>query len=295
MRRRLHICAGRSGFDDDACLRYSGSCRGRGRGHGESRHVEVHIAFNKCGNLGSLREGDVFSVNKKEERSGGEENDRGSHDGPGHGAYVTAAFVVPEKAMMQLLQYRLYEDLRRGWRVIQPNLEQCGLLEIEYPGLKELCENEEHWTGHPVLQAATPDCRYKAIHSFLDHLRREMAIDAVVLDPAEEWDLKQRVQQNLRDPWAFDNDEIIRQSCLFVLPGSSGQEGPRDRNLTERSKLAQFLRSRKTWDLAADLAATDWEPFIRALVKVLNGNFLLLTKIAAVVKAAARLKTAKAA
>jgi ATP-dependent helicase YprA (DUF1998 family) len=183
-----------------------------------------------------------------------------------------------EKAMMQLLQYRLYEDLRRGWRVIQPNLEQCGLLEIEYPGLKELCENEGHWTEHPVLQAATPDCRYKAIHSFLDHLRREMAIDAAVLDPAEEWDLKQRVQQNLRDPWAFDNDEVIRQSCLFVLPGSSGQEGPRDRNLTERSKLAQFLRSRKTWDLAADLAATDWEPFIRALVKVLNGNFLLLTK-----------------
>ncbi len=51
-----------------------------------------------------------------------------------------------------------------------------------------------------------------------------------------------------------------------------------DRNLTERSKLAQFLSSRKTWNLAADLAATDREPFIRVLVKVLNGNFLLLTK-----------------
>ena len=155
--------------------------------------------------------------------------------------------------MTQLLAYRLYEDLRRGWRVIQPNLEQCGLLEIEYPGLKELCENEAKWAAHPVLQAASPECRYKVIYAFLDHLRREMAIDASVLDPAEEWDLRQRVQQNLRDPWAFDNDDIIRQSFLFVLPGTTGPEGFRDRTLGDRLKLGRFLRSRKTWDIQADI------------------------------------------
>jgi hypothetical protein len=183
-----------------------------------------------------------------------------------------------EKAMMRLLEYRLYEDLRRGWRVIQPNLEQCGLLEIEYPGLKELCENEDLWTVHPVLQQASPECRYKAIHAFLDHLRREMAIDVTVLDPAEEWDLRQRVQQNLRDPWAFDNDDVIRQSSLFVLPGATGAEGIRDKSLAEQSKLARFLRSRKTWETAGEISPGEWEPFIQALVKVLRGNFLLLTK-----------------
>jgi hypothetical protein len=183
-----------------------------------------------------------------------------------------------EKAMMRLLEYRLYEDLRRGWRVIQPNLEQCGLLQIEYPGLKELCENEELWTGHPVLQEASPERRYDAIHAFLDHLRREMAIDVSVLDPAEEWDLRQRVQQNLRDPWAFDNDDIIRQSSLFVLPKGAGAETIRDRSLAEQSKLARYLRSRQVWDIATDIAARDWEPFILVLVKILSGNFLLLTK-----------------
>ena len=57
-----------------------------------------------------------------------------------------------EKAMMQLLAYRLYEDLRRGWRVIQPNLEQCGLLEIEYPGLKELCETKANGPRIPYFR-----------------------------------------------------------------------------------------------------------------------------------------------
>lgn len=199
-------------------------------------------------------------------------------------AYAKAASDVDpgkttnERAMMRLLEYRLYEDLRRGWRVIQPNLEQCGLLGIEYPGLKELCGNEPLWAAHPVLQASSPDTRYKAVHTFLDHLRKEMAVDARVLDPAEEWELRQRVQQSLRDPWAFDNDDIIRQSTLFVLPGTAGPEAFRDRNLTENSLLGRYLRSRHTWDLAADIPSGEWPPFIESLVKVLKGNFLLLTK-----------------
>ena len=35
-----------------------------------------------------------------------------------------------QRAFEQLIEYRLYEDLRKGWRIVQPNLEQCGLLEI---------------------------------------------------------------------------------------------------------------------------------------------------------------------
>lgn len=183
-----------------------------------------------------------------------------------------------ERAMMRLLEYRLYEDLRRGWRVIQPNLEQCGLLGIDYPGLKELCSNDPVWATHPVLQAASPETRHKAVRTFLDQLRKEMAIDARVLDPSEEWELRQRVQQSLRDPWAFDNDDIIRQSTLFVLPGTPGPEGFRDRSLTENSLLARYLRSHHTWGTTTDISGGDWVQFIEALVKVLKGNFILLTK-----------------
>ncbi|NJM06308.1 DEAD/DEAH box helicase, partial [Candidatus Gracilibacteria bacterium] len=33
-----------------------------------------------------------------------------------------------EEALAAYLEYRVYEDLRRSWRITQPNLEQCGLL-----------------------------------------------------------------------------------------------------------------------------------------------------------------------
>ena len=36
----------------------------------------------------------------------------------------------------EITEYRLYEDLRRGWRVVQPNLEHVGLLRVGYRGWK---------------------------------------------------------------------------------------------------------------------------------------------------------------
>ena len=50
-----------------------------------------------------------------------------------------------EEAFEHLIEYRLYEDLKRGWRIVQPNLEQSGLLTIEYDGLKEHCNNQSAW------------------------------------------------------------------------------------------------------------------------------------------------------
>ena len=43
-----------------------------------------------------------------------------------------------QRALREVLEYRLYRDLRRGWRITAPNLEQCGLLEIRY-GLWKSC------------------------------------------------------------------------------------------------------------------------------------------------------------
>jgi len=41
-----------------------------------------------------------------------------------------------KRAFRDVLCYRLYRDLKRGWRIIAPNLEQCGLLEIRSVALQ---------------------------------------------------------------------------------------------------------------------------------------------------------------
>ncbi len=45
--------------------------------------------------------------------------------------------------MLAYVEYCIYADLRRGWRLVQPNLEQCGLLKIEYPALEDVCRDDD--------------------------------------------------------------------------------------------------------------------------------------------------------
>ena len=55
-----------------------------------------------------------------------------------------------------MLGYHLYLDLRRGWRITSPNLEQCGLLKINYQDLPEACEDEDLWQPyHEVIRSTS--------------------------------------------------------------------------------------------------------------------------------------------
>ena len=44
-----------------------------------------------------------------------------------------------------MLAYYLYRDLERGWRVTSPNLEQCGLLQVEYLAIDEVANDQKFW------------------------------------------------------------------------------------------------------------------------------------------------------
>src|SRR5690606_33487353 len=65
-----------------------------------------------------------------------------------------------QRALRQVLGYRIYRDLRRGWRIALRNLEQCGLLEIGYADLDAVCAAEDVWADkHPALVTASPQTR----------------------------------------------------------------------------------------------------------------------------------------
>jgi hypothetical protein len=109
------------------------------------------------------------------------------------------------KALRNVIGYRLYRDLKRGWRINLPNLEQCGLLTIEYASLHDLCANNDDWTNcHVLLAEAIPDTRIKISKVLLDYMRRALAIKVSYLDPQRQEQIKQQSFQRLIDPWAID-------------------------------------------------------------------------------------------
>ncbi len=185
-----------------------------------------------------------------------------------------------EKAFKDLIEYRLYEDLRRGWRIVQPNLEQCGLLEIEYDSLKELCHSKTPWQQyrHPVLLQATPEQRFIAIKALLDLMRKELAIDAKLLQSEELDKFQKSVEQALNDTWSIDRNEYLHRATYATLQAGakSGKNDAAKVKLTSRSKIGRFLRSTRAWPfLTAPLTEIEYNDLIAALVAALcQGGYL---------------------
>lgn len=176
-----------------------------------------------------------------------------------------------EKAFEQLVEYRLYEDLRKGWRIVQPNLEQCGLLTIEYDGLPEICADRPLWHKHPhrILMQATPQERYVAAKTLLDHLRKELAIDAELLQPENLESLKRRVTQALKDNWTFDPDERLHQARWATFVAGKSKYDSKVK-LTASSKIGRFLSSERAWSqLNSRLDKDESERLMKALIAIL--------------------------
>ncbi len=131
-----------------------------------------------------------------------------------------AAKSATEAALRDVLGYRLYRDLERGWRVTAPNLEQSGLLEIRYDSLDELARADEEWvSAHPALAMATHEQRELIGKTLLDHLRRELAIRVDYLDPAWQDGMKRRSKERLVLPWAVDEDELLEYAKIAYPRG----------------------------------------------------------------------------
>ena len=182
-----------------------------------------------------------------------------------------------ERAMLRLLEYRVYQDLRRGWKVAQPNLEQCGLLVMRYSGLEEFVHDARAWDTHPLLARSHPDVRRHVVTVLLDHMRRELAVDASVFSPGDQEQLVRLVEQSLASDWHLGRVSTLDRATSFAPTGADRQRGVL--SLGFRSALARFLRRADTWGLPVGISpGLDGEDaygdFIEALLSALSGQFV---------------------
>lgn len=192
-------------------------------------------------------------------------------------AETSGAMRRNEEALALLLEYRIYEDLRRSWRVTQPNLEQCGLLRFDYLDLHEICAMPRYWDGHEVLKDSSPNERERIIRILLDHMRCELAIDAPCLDPDHQSEWVSRYNARVNDDWQLDDAEVyaLRRATRFVLP-SDEQLPYGGRSLSAQTAVGRFLRSPRAWPtLHERLNEAAYEQLIKALLKALVGANIL--------------------
>lgn len=123
------------------------------------------------------------------------------------------------RALRDVVAYRLWADLKRGWRITMPNLEQTGQLSLTYEGIDELAADDAKWTsrGEP-LASASPDTRREVMHVLLDEMRRNLCIETEFLTEDKFDAIRRASREWLKDPWAISDDQGIYSGIAY--PGS---------------------------------------------------------------------------
>ncbi len=154
------------------------------------------------------------------------------------------------RTLRDVLGYRLYADLQRGWRINNPNVEQLGLLEIGYRGLAECCEDEEEWRGrHALLGSIPPPRRLALVRDLLERMRRALCIKTIYLEPDFQERMRNRSYGGLKEPWGLSEDEAAF-SHAFMVP----RPRPRGRkpahhlhHVSHRSAFGRKVKSAEYW------------------------------------------------
>jgi Lhr-like helicase len=142
----------------------------------------------------------------------------------------------------ELTEYRLYEDLRRGWRIVQPNLEQIGLLRIEFQGLDEMCSEQRHWQSLPALANRSAEDRATIVRAILNQFRRKFAINSLCLKETVQQQIRKRAEQHLNEFWGLDpNVNELQPAKCFKRNGQSRQNVD-GFSISERSAIGRYLR-----------------------------------------------------
>ena len=168
-----------------------------------------------------------------------------------------SAKVDAERALRAVVEYRLYIDLQRGWRVTMPNLEQTGLLVVAYRDLPDITAADDIWAG-TGLAGLSAERREELARILLDELRRVRAIrvDALTDDGFEV--TKKLSRMHLREPWALAEDErLVDVGQAINRPARAG--GRRSTlAVTARGAFGRYLRHQLTETGAKpDLVETD--------------------------------------
>lgn len=193
-----------------------------------------------------------------------------------------------ERAFREVLAYRLYADLQRGWRVTMPNLEQVGLLRVGYVDLPDIAEDDSSWEGtHHALRDAAPGLREELGRIVLDELRRVLAIDVDALTPEGFDKLKERSRRQLVGPWALgDNEPEPRAGTAFARSGKAGASR-NDLNLSSRSALGRYLQQPGRFPrTAGKIDRDDAQKIISDLLRTLERLGLLRVVVPAEVSGA---------
>ena len=154
------------------------------------------------------------------------------------------------KTLRDVLGYRLYFDLQRGWRITNPNLEQLEALGDWISGPHGLLPGRGGMAKrHPLLGSITPEQRAEIVTELLDRMRKALCVKTIYLDPNFQEQIRNRSFNELKEPWGLSEEErLFSHAYMIPRPSSRGRSRDlRTLHISHRSVFGRHLKSEATW------------------------------------------------
>jgi superfamily II DNA/RNA helicase len=181
-----------------------------------------------------------------------------------------------QRTLRYIIGYRLLRDLRRGWRYNNPNLDQLGLLTIDYRSLDEFCADEAAFGKSDVLSKLGSSTRSKLYRLIFDAMRRGLCLETRYLDSVEQDKARTSAFAYLNERWAFAPDEQLETAKYLILGKRPEYRGkPRTDLVTggPRSRLLREIKAAPLWketDFAGQVASwkdPEWVELVEVLLQ----------------------------
>lgn len=148
-----------------------------------------------------------------------------------------------EQCFQDYLVYRAIADLRRSWRIVLPNLEQCGLLTIEYADIDEIAGTDVFWKDIALLGELNHQDRKEFITTILDFFRLEFAIHSEnYLTQSSLKESEKKFREMLRSPWTLDRTEELREPFVIRYDPLNRTAKLSSKSMGPASSLGKFIK-----------------------------------------------------
>jgi superfamily II DNA or RNA helicase len=148
-----------------------------------------------------------------------------------------------EECLQNYIFYRAVADLRRSWRVVLPNLEQCALLSVEYADMDEIAASNGFWSASPLLGALEVADRRDLLCNILDFFRLEYAIHSEnFLTPSRIKENEKLFREMLRPPWTLDRNEQLREPYFIRFEPLNRNARLYTKSMGPASSLGKFIK-----------------------------------------------------
>ena len=183
-----------------------------------------------------------------------------------------------EEALQDYLLFRALADLRRSWRIVLPNLEQCALLDIDYLDLDEIAAEDGFWADLEIANRLAHPERRDFLATVLDYFRLEYAIHSEnYLVPSRLKEFEKRFREQLKAPWTLDADEELAAPSVIRLDPLHRSARLSNKSMGPASSLGKYIKdaARQPEIGPVDLREDHYRDFIlRLMHKLKDADYL---------------------